>query len=131
MRKSAERAVLRDGAKPILRSAKSKVAKDSGTLKKSLSAKVVYSKAGLSARIGPRAGYKYEKKVTGRRRDKGNGKKIDAQEVAWYQEIGTAKMPAHPFIRPALDAAKGEVLSSMAAGLDKHLTRVAARLAKK
>lgn len=135
LQRSAERAVLRDGAKPILKAARARVGVRSGTLKKSLGVSVNVGKAGSGygqARMGARNGVKYRYKTgnkTGRK--KRAGQAIAAEEVAWYQEMGTPKLPAHPFIRPALDSSAGEVVAAMAAGLDKHLTRVAARLAAK
>ena len=130
-RKSAERVVLRAGAKPILKEAKARVPKKSGILKKSLGVKVHMGKTGGAAYVGPRSGFKYAKGETGRRRDKGKGKKVDAQEVAFYQETGTPNQPARPFIRPAIDAASGAVLTAMAENLDKYLTKLAARLKAK
>lgn len=140
LQKSAEKAVLRAGGKPILKAAKSKVPVDTGNLKKSLGISVHANRSGwISARVGPRKGFKSKNK-TGRSRvraTKGKrstwqeGKLADAQEISWYVETGTPTAAAQPFIRPAIDSAAGEVLSAMAGGLDKHLTRVAARLAKK
>ena len=140
-RKSAEKAVLRAGSKPILKAAKAKVPVDTGMLKQSLGISVHANRSGwISARIGPRKGFKSAKSLTGRKRVRATkGKRstwierkmADAQEISWYIETGTSHSPAKPFIRPAIDAAQDEVLSAMAAGLDKHLTRVAARLAAK
>jgi HK97 gp10 family phage protein len=127
--KSAEKAVLRAGSKPILKAARGRVAKNTGNLKKSLGVTITSNKSGwVGAKVGPRSGYKYKTK-TGRK--KRAGQLADAQEIAWYLETGTPKMSARPFIRPAIDAAQSEVIDAMAAGLEKHLTRVAARLAKK
>ena len=140
-RKSAEKAVLRAGGKPILKAAKAKVPVDSGNLKKSLGISVHANRSGwISARVGPRKGFKSAKSLTGRKRGRATkGKRrtfierkmADAQEISWYVETGTPHAAAQPFIRPAIDSAAGEVVEAMAAGLDKHLTRVAARLAKK
>lgn len=131
LQKAAEKAVLRAGGNIILKAAKVKVPVRSGILKKSLGVSVTSSKAGISARVGPRAGvkYRYQTNKTGRR-GRRKGKNIDAQEVAFYIETGTPNMAAQPFIRPAVDDSKRQVLDAMAAGLDKHLTKVCARLAK-
>lgn len=130
-RKSAERAVLRAGAKPILKAAKAKVPVNTGLLKKSLGVSVKANRDGwMSARVGPRKGFKSKNK-SGRKRGQAKGKTADAQEISWYVETGTPRARAQPFIRPAIDQAAGEVIDAMAAGLDQHLTRVAARLAKK
>jgi len=137
--KSAEKAVLRAGGKPILSAVRgnlsgSPVKTRTGTLKKSMGLTVRASTSGwVEARIGSKSGSKskYPKGVTGRRAKGKKGKPLYAEEVAWYMEQGTSKMPAKPFIRPALDSSGAEVITAMTTGLDKHLTKVAARLAKK
>ena len=55
----------------------------------------------------------------------------DPNKYSHLVEKGTSHSPAQPFIRPAMDSASGQVLEAMSAGLDKHLTRVAQRLAAK
>ena len=133
LRKSAETAVLRAGAVPIRKHAKSQAAKskDSGLLMQSISLSVKKFKGVTSARIGPRKGMR--KKVT--RTDERTGNTYeelaDPNKYSHLVEFGTSHSAAKPFIRPAIDAAQGEVVNAMAAGLDKHLTRVAARLARK
>lgn len=131
LQKVAEKAVLRTGANIILKAAKARVPVRSGILKKSLGVSVTSGKAGITARVGPRAGvkYRYQTNKTGRR-GKTKGKNINAQEVAFHIETGTPKMAAQPFIRPAIDDNKRQILEAMAQGLDKHLTKVCARLAK-
>lgn len=138
LKKSAEKAVLRAGAKPILSAVKgnlsgSPVKTRTGTLKKSMGLTVQSKRDGwVEARVGSKSGSKtkYAKGVTGRRTRGRQGKPLYAEEVAWYLEQGTSKMPAKPFIRPALDSAAPEVATAMANGLERHLTKVAARLAR-
>lgn len=49
----------------------------------------------------------------------------------WHlQELGTEKMAAQPFLRPAADAKAGEAMNVFASELDKTLTRLARRLAR-
>jgi len=133
LRKSAETAVLRAGAKPIEKAAKVNAGKtkDTGLLKKSIGLRVAKVKGVTSARVGPRKGMRQE--VT--RTDKRTGRKYkeiaDPNNYSHLVEYGTSHSPAKPFIRPAIDSAQGETLNAMAAGLDKHLTKVAARLAKR
>lgn len=138
LRRSAERAVLRAGAKPVLAAVKSRVPVKSGLMKTSIGISVrVGGRAGKEygeAQIGARNGVKYRYKngnKTGRRAKHKKGRAIATEEVAWYQEMGTSKMPANPFIRPGVEAAQGAAFAAMAAGFDSHLTKVAARLAKK
>lgn len=139
LQKSAEKAVLRAGGKTILSAVRSNLSGSpvktrTGTLKKSMGLSVRARKDGwVEARIGSKSGSKskYPKGTTGRRTKGRKGKPIYAEEVAWYMEQGTSRMPAKPFIRPALDSSGAEVITAMTSGLDKHLTKVAARLARK
>ena len=133
LQKNAEKSVIRAGAKPILKAARARVPVDTGNLKKSLSVSIQSSKSGwVGARIGPRSGFKSKRgTLTGRRRDKGKGKVADAPEIAFYIETGTPKMAAQPFIRPAIESAKGEVIGAMESGLSGYLTKAAARVASK
>lgn len=128
LRKAAERAVLRAGAKPILKEMRDRVPVKTGNLKSSLKLEVRVGKSGGSARVGPKSGVKYRTKNKTGRRGKSAGKSIEAAEYAFYLETGTPNMAPRPFIRPAIDAAADEILTAMAAGLDGYLTRVVASL---
>jgi HK97 gp10 family phage protein len=130
LQKAAEKAVLRAGAVPIRKAAKvhAKSSKDSGLLGKSIGLEVKKAKGITVARIGPRKGMR--QKIT--RTDKRTGRKYeemaDPNNYSHLVEYGTSHSAAKPFIRPAIDSSKDQVVDAMAAGLDKHLTRVAARL---
>ena len=131
LQKAAEKAVLRAGAVPIRKAAKrfAKNSKDTGLLMQSISLSVKTNKGVTSARVGPRRGMR--KKVTRTNSTTGETYEeiADPNNYSHLVEYGTSHSAAKPFIRPAIDAAQDEVLSAMASGLDKHLTRVAARLA--
>lgn len=131
LQKAAEKAVLRAGAVPIRKAAKrfAKNSKDTGLLMQSISLSVKKTKGVTSARVGPRRGMR--KKVTRTNPTTGATyeEMADPNNYSHLVEYGTSHSAAKPFIRPAIDSAQDEVLSAMAAGLDKHLTRVAARLA--
>lgn len=133
LRNSAETAVLRAGGNPILKAAKANAAKskDSGLLVKSIGLSVRAVNGRKTVRVGPRTGLRQV--VT--RTDKRTGRKYeeiaDPNNYSHLVEYGTSHSAAKPFIRPAIDATQGEVLDAMAAGLDQHLTKVAARLSKK
>ncbi len=133
LRKSAETAVLRAGAVPIRKAAKANAAKskDTGLLQKSIGLALRGKLGSKSVRIGPRLGMR--QKIT--RTDKRTGRKYeeiaDPNNYSHLVEYGTSHSAAKPFIRPAIDSSQGQVVDAMATGLDKHLTRVAARLAKK
>lgn len=125
LQRSAESAVLREGAKPIAKAAKSRVPVASGLLKKSIGSRVRTIKGETSARIGPRTGMKQT--VTR------NGRQVisDPNKYSHLVEFGTSKTAAQPFIRPAVDSAGGEVIEAMAKGYEKHLTKVVAKLRRK
>jgi HK97 gp10 family phage protein len=126
--KSAERAVLRAGAAPILKAAKQNAqsSRDSGLLYKSLGVNVKKVRGITDARIGPRTGM--------RQAVSRDGKPPRIANPANYShlvEYGTSHSAAKPFIRPAVDSASPKVVDAMAQGLDKYLTRTAARLARR
>lgn len=126
LKKRAEVPVLRAGAKPIHKSAKAKAPvgneEHPGQLKKSLGITVKKLRGVYSARVGARTGYSVTLK---------NGKKKDPSKYIHLVELGTSHSAAKPFIRPAVDSTRGEVLGEMSKGLEKHLHRTAARIAKK
>lgn len=37
------------------------------------------------------------------------GVSLDVVPYAWYQEAGTSKMPAHPYLRPGLESSRKEI----------------------
>jgi len=137
--KAAEKQVLRDGAKPVLRAAKARVPvgkdEDKGLLKKSLGITVKKLRNGVTtSRIGPRSGFKGKSlgfKISKRGKTKGQLTERFANPVnyAHLVEYGTSHSAAQPFIRPAIESSKGEVVDAMAKGLEKHLTKVCAKLA--
>ncbi|GAA5124663.1 HK97 gp10 family phage protein [Luteolibacter yonseiensis] len=133
LRKSAETAVLRAGAVPIRKAAKRFAgnSKDTGLLQKSISLSVKTVRGEKSARVGPRKGMRQMVTRTDKRTGKQFQEKADPSNYSHLVEYGTSHSAAKPFIRPAIDTSKGEVLNAMATGLDTHLTRVAARAARK
>jgi len=124
-KKSGEKAALRAGGVPIRKAAKqfAKSSKDSGLLIKSIGLNVKTVKGVTSVRVGARKGFGQ----TVQRKDKRTGKMVEVManpaNYAHLVEYGTSHSTAKPFIRPAVDQSKGEVLSAMAAGLEKHLIR--------
>lgn len=130
--KASESAVLRAGAKPIQTAAKAKAPVGTGLLKKSIGMRVKKTKGIYTARVGPRKGFKG--KPLGKKKNKAGietERFADPNKYSHLVEFGTSHSPAKPFIRPAIESAKGEVVAAMAAGLDKHLTRTVARLRRK
>lgn len=137
MQKKAYQAVMRAGAAPIRKKAKAnlKASKDSGLLMKSIGIRSVVYQGGVPyAVIGARRSVSgtIKRHRKGKRRS-GKGFRMEYAVPANYAhlvEYGTAHSPAKPFMRPAVDSAEGEVFNAMANGLDKHLTRVLAKLKK-
>jgi len=122
MKRSGETAVLRAGAKPILKSAKGRVAIESGLLKKSLGTNVKKVRGQTTARIGAR---------------KGRGKEVERDGVTVFSdptkyshlvEYGTSHSSAKPFMRPAAESAGNEIVAAMAEGYEKYLHRAAKRI---
>jgi len=127
LQRAAETAVLREGAKPIAKAAKARAPQDSGLLKKSIGYRVKKVDGVNSARIGPRTGMKQQ--VT-RKRPNGTTytETADPNKYSHLVELGSSRNPAKPFIRPAVDASKGDVINAMAKGYEKHLTKTITKL---
>ena len=131
LQKSAEKAVLRAGAVPIRKAAKRNAAKskDTGLLQKSIGLSVKKVKGATSARVGPRS-----MRQTVTRTNKKTGRRYqeiaDPNKYSHLVEYGTSHSAAKPFIRPAINQTQDEILSAMATGLDKHLTRQVSKLRK-
>lgn len=118
--KRAEKAALKSGAGPILKSSKNyaQASRDTGLLTRSLGISVRKVGGNFTARVGARSGFR---KVV-------EGKVKNPVKYSHLVELGTSRSAAKPFIRPAIESAKGEVLEAMAAGLDKFLTNECAKL---
>lgn len=141
LQKSAEKAVLRAGASPIRKAAKAKAPSGkgphAGLLKRSIGLSVKKVKGITSARVGPKTGFRVSLGMKIARKTKGKrvkGQPYEAfKDPSFYShlvEYGTSHSAAKPFIRPAVDQTQSEVLSAMADGLDRHLTRQVAKLKK-
>jgi HK97 gp10 family phage protein len=129
VRKNAEKNVLSAAARPLERAVKAAAAgmSDTGALAASIGLNVKKGKRGgqkgnYTARVGPRKGFA---------RTDSKGQRRDPVKYAHLVEYGTSLLPARPFIRPALEAAKGDILSRMATALEKHIARALKRRAKK
>jgi HK97 gp10 family phage protein len=99
---------LKKAAKPIEDYAVGGAPVDSGSLASSIHTRVMKSTAPgkASVRIGP-AWAIYEK---------------GGVEYGRFAEFGTSKMPAQPFLRPALDAGADEALDIFAREIKKAIT---------
>lgn len=98
LEKKVVRTAVRKGAILIRNKAREKAPIGTGTLKKSI--KIRSNRAGngvVSFKIGPT-------------NDKKKGTDIF---YGRFQEFGTSKMPAHPYMRPAYDESESEVLDAV------------------
>lgn len=124
--KNAETTALREGMKPVLAKARASAPTRTGQLKKSLGLTVRKGKRGanagqFTARVGPRGGFAVTK----------DGKRIDPVKYAHLVELGTSRMPAKPFIRPAVESSEEAMMAGMAAGYEKGISKAVAKLRKK
>ena len=99
---------LKKAAKPVEDYAVGAAPIDSGALARSITIRLMKSTtvAHERVRIGP-AWAVYNK---------------DKVEYGRFSEFGTSRMPAHPFLRPALDAGRNEALRIFKAEMRKALT---------
>jgi len=122
-----ERTALREGAKPIEKRAKAGVPVASGLLKRSIGISVKKNRRGenkgnLSARVGARTGFEQTDMVDG------VAVRKNPVKYAHLVEYGTSTAPAKPFIRPAAESSKSEVLDGLAKGYDKGMGRVVKKI---
>lgn len=116
LKRGGEARVLRAGAKPIVKAARGKVPSQSSTLKKSLGTRVKKLRGQRTARIGARTNMGRWVTINGVREYR------NPVKYSKLVEYGTAHSAPNPFIRPAVETSKGEVVAAMAVGLEKHLT---------
>lgn len=124
VQRKALRSAVSAAATPVVKSAKSKVAKRSGLLKKSLGKKIVTNKQTntVTAVIGAR------KSVQGTV----NGKPYRPSRIAHLVEKshigpGGEYVPGQPFLGPALDETKGQAEGVLTTKLKQAVEREAAK----
>ena len=116
------RNTLREAGEIVSKKMSELAPRKTGLLAKDFNVTVGIGKGGeLSgeARIGPRSGVYYPYKgnikeikiATGKHGKKGGA--IPVISVARFQEFGTSKMQAHPFMRPAFEQVKDQVLAKI------------------
>lgn len=104
VKKYGRRALTKAGRR-IVKVAKTRVPKRTGQLKKSLGQKGKTYKDTVVVIVGPRTGYAITDET---------GKRHDPAKIAHLVERGTAKAPAHPFLRPAYDETEAETKALIA-----------------
>lgn len=103
------RSAVRKGTNKLRDSARDKVAVDTGNLKKSI------------VTMGYRESGKIAFKVAVIRR---KAKSAKSPYYAHFVEFGTSKMPAQPYMRPALDESEEEVLQTTVDYIKKGLSEL-------
>jgi HK97 gp10 family phage protein len=64
-------------------------------------------------------------------RNRKSGRPAGLYGYALYQEFGTSQQRAQPYMRPAFDSTKDEMLASVAEQLGPEIEKTAARIAKR
>jgi HK97 gp10 family phage protein len=112
MQKKIVRKALREGGKIVLREAKNRAPKDTGSLRASLKLRSLKrSKKRIGVQIVT------DEAALMKAKDRKAGRKVkrstNADRLLFYAafvELGTRNMPARPFLRPALKSKKAEVI---------------------
>ena len=105
---STLRTALRNGAKPVLRRAKAKVAVDEGDLKKALA---INAKVDRKGEGYADVGFRKEQAFHG-----------------GFVELGTSTQQAQPYLRPSLEEAEGEITDAFIGALNATIAKALGRL---
>lgn len=73
-------------------------------------------------------GERYTVRVRNKAYTNKKGKRVTTAQNARLLEYGTERRQAHPFIRPAFEAKKGEVLSTFVTEINKDIARIVKKL---
>ena len=122
LQRGAESTALREGMKPVLKSARAKAPKDTGLLKKAIGLTVRKGKKGITARVGARTGF--------RKQVMRNGRTVTADPAKYSHlvEYGTSHSAAKPFIRPAVESNTAAINKGIADGYEKGLSKAVAKV---
>lgn len=101
--KKVLRKAMRGAAKPVVKAAKAKAPVRTGKLKKSIRTTVSMRRGKAEAKVGF------------------GGK----QYYGIFSELGTVKMPARPFLRPALDSQKDASVRAFVEVIQAEIAKVA------
>lgn len=127
--RQGKREAIVKAARPIVREAKRRAPVRSGLLKKSIKAKArTYKKNGL---IMVLIGSDRRTKGTYRRPGSEIEELVTPSNYASRVEFGHSRAPAHPFLRPAFDAKKGESLAIYKREIGRSIKKVGARLSRR
>jgi HK97 gp10 family phage protein len=138
--RATERNVLRRAAtaamQPMLEVAKDYAPVKTGKLKAAIHLTVGFDDPGFRARA--RAAFQATGSAAGVKRTKGGGQVLaqirsGGAEVPYasFIELGTVRITAHPFLRPAFDEKHGEALALVRETLTVEVRKAVARRARK
>lgn len=142
LRKGALRTGMRKGANTVRKAARDKAPVKSEAMKKNIAVQFASRTSrkidGLAFRVGVRGGAKEPTKASRYSRSRRSaGSTAPDRRSTWYWrlvEFGTQKMPARPFMRPALSQNVEKVISQVAKdlddGIDNELRKAARRAAR-
>jgi HK97 gp10 family phage protein len=133
LQRASETNALREGMKPVLKTARAKAPTDTGLLKKAMGLTVRKGKNGITARVGARTGFKGRSlgfKMV--KRGKLKGQMTERfQDPSYYShlvEYGTSHSAAKPFIRPAVENNTLEITAGLAKGYEKGMEKALAKV---
>lgn len=119
------RQAVRAGARVIANDAKRRVHRRTGNLGDGI--KVIVPRRSPADQVVALIGFSSDPVPDPRRK---TGEDI-ASRRAHFEEFGTSRQAAHPFVRPAMDAKAGEALEAMGKTMARGITREAEKLARK
>jgi HK97 gp10 family phage protein len=113
------------GAVPIRDEAKVRARKKTGEMARDIQIKREKDTKGeMSAKYSVYVRTGKKSRLSGRARG------VDKNSFYWiFQELGTSKMPAHPFLRPAFESRKEEAVKTIGEKLDEGIQKAARELA--
>jgi HK97 gp10 family phage protein len=122
LQRTSETTALREGMKPVLKTARAIAPKDSGLLKKAIGLTVRKGKNGMTSRVGARTGFRQQ--VT----RKGKTVTADPSKYSHLVEYGTSHSAAKPFIRPAVESNESAITEGLANGYEKGMEKALAKV---
>jgi HK97 gp10 family phage protein len=124
LQRASETNALREGMKPVLKTARGTAPSDTGLLKKAIGLTVRKGKNGVTARVGARTGFK--KQVT----RKGKPVTADPSKYSHLVEFGTSHSAAKPFIRPAVESNTNAITDGLVKGYEKGMEKALRKIRK-
>jgi HK97 gp10 family phage protein len=148
LQRQSETTALREGMKPVLKTARALApigrGPHKGLLKKSIGLTVRKGKNGITSRVGARSGFKIE---IGKQTARSNryaktrkGKLLvtkkggqytvykDPSKYSHLVEYGTSHSAAKPFIRPAVESNESAITEGLANGYEKGMEKAIAKI---